>query len=205
MSNLGKNSKSSKRAQFALLVLLFLLPPLAAYILFYSDFKPASAVNYGNLITPARPMKDVTLVTPGGQNLKLSELRDKWTLLYLGGQRCDAQCSENLYSINQVRLAQGKNIDRVISVFIAPEGVSQTVLDEVATEYPGILILLARTKAFADLSKQMDDAKDTALQGPGHIYIVDPLGNLMMSYQVGADPSGIRKDLKRLLKLSQVG
>ena len=44
-----------------------------------------------------------------------------------------------------------------------------------------------------------------SMQGAERIYIVDPLGNLMMYYPPGADPGGMHKDLKKLLKYSKIG
>jgi hypothetical protein len=38
-----------------------------------------------------------------------------------------------------------------------------------------------------------------------HIYIVEPLGNVMLRFPVDPDPKGIMKDLKQLLKASQIG
>ena len=38
-----------------------------------------------------------------------------------------------------------------------------------------------------------------------HIYLVDPLGNLMMRFPRDPDPSKMIKDLQRLLKYSRVG
>ena len=38
-----------------------------------------------------------------------------------------------------------------------------------------------------------------------HIYLVDPLGNLMMAFPKHADPSKIKRDLSRLLKWSGTG
>jgi len=37
------------------------------------------------------------------------------------------------------------------------------------------------------------------------LFVVDPLGNLMMSYDVRGDPHGLLEDLKKLLKLSHIG
>ena len=37
------------------------------------------------------------------------------------------------------------------------------------------------------------------------LYIIDPLGNLMMSYPPDINPRGIMKDLKKLLKFSRIG
>lgn len=205
MSPYSKPTKTNKSVQLVLLVLLFFLPPATAYILFFSDFRPTSGGNHGDLVTPARPIQNLTLRTLGGQEFKLSELRQKWALLYLGSERCDQRCADNLFKINQVRLTQGKNIGRVTSVYIVPENLPRIDIDEVEKTYPSILILRANPGVFMGLIEQLSGTEETALQGPGHVYIVDPLGNLMMSYQVEADPSGMSKDLKRLLKLSQVG
>jgi hypothetical protein len=38
-----------------------------------------------------------------------------------------------------------------------------------------------------------------------HIYMIDPLGNLMMRFPKDIDPSKMAKDIKRLLKVSQIG
>ena len=38
-----------------------------------------------------------------------------------------------------------------------------------------------------------------------HIYLIDPLGNLMMRFPKDADPARMVKDLKRLLKISRIG
>jgi hypothetical protein len=37
------------------------------------------------------------------------------------------------------------------------------------------------------------------------VYLIDPLGNLLMSYAPTARPKGMLEDLKRLLGLSHVG
>jgi hypothetical protein len=37
------------------------------------------------------------------------------------------------------------------------------------------------------------------------VYLIDPLGNLMMSYAAEAKPKGMLEDMKRLLRLSSIG
>ena len=44
--------------------------------------------------------------------------------------------------------------------------------------------------------------KDLAVH---HIYLIDPLGNVMMCYPKTATAKGMKKDLKRLLKVSRIG
>lgn len=198
-------SKVGRKYQLILLALLFLVPPGAAYVLFYTDYRTSSGANYGQLISPAKPLADIILTTADGQEFKFSDLRNKWVLLYLGSSKCNEACSDNLYKINQVRLAQGKNTERVTGVYIVPASASDDEINNISGKYPGILLLLAQMDAFAGLIDQFDNNTEAALQSSERVYIVDPLGNLMMSYEAKADPSGMRKDLKRLLKLSQVG
>jgi hypothetical protein len=37
------------------------------------------------------------------------------------------------------------------------------------------------------------------------LFVVDPLGNLMMSYDARQNPRGLLEDLKKLLRLSHIG
>jgi hypothetical protein len=55
------------------------------------------------------------------------------------------------------------------------------------------------------LAREFVSSQGSALEVPGRVYLVDPIGNLVLSYAPDADPSGMRKDLARLLRLSQVG
>jgi hypothetical protein len=41
--------------------------------------------------------------------------------------------------------------------------------------------------------------------GASNIWIVDPLGNLMMRFPDNPDPNGMKKDMNRLLKASRIG
>lgn len=194
-----------KRLQLGLLALLFLFPPAVAYVLFYMDVRPSSGSSYGQLVQPVKSLKDTYLQTLDGQSFRFSELKKKWTMLYVGESHCDESCNKNLYKIHQIRLAQGKNMGRVNSVYIVPADTPSSEVNKVGELYPGIMILLAQQQAFTDLIVQLYDNKRTASQAIERVYIMDPVGNVMMMYQAEADPTGIKKDLMRLLKISQVG
>ena len=38
-----------------------------------------------------------------------------------------------------------------------------------------------------------------------HIYLIDPLGNLMMRFPKNAEPAKVKKDIGKLLKASAIG
>ncbi|MDA9982730.1 hypothetical protein N9H39_08350 [Gammaproteobacteria bacterium] len=197
---------AKQKVKLVLLMLLFLVPLVAAYLLVYLDFRPVGGANYGGLVDPARPVQDDTgLRTLDGGTFRFGVEDRKWTLLFLGDTRCDDNCERNLYKIQQVRLTQERNMGRVRSVVVLPAGTPRPEIENISGTYPGIIIVLAQADGYAGLVDQFRHGDDPNLQGAGRVYIVDPIGNIMMSYPSEADPGGIRKDLKRLLKISQLG
>ncbi len=101
------------------LFLLFAAPMIAAYL--WRPSPDAVTINYGQLVTPARPPLDIALQSLEGNAMSFLALKGKWTLLYVGATKCDELCKKNLYKIERVRLTQSKNMDRVQSVYLAPE------------------------------------------------------------------------------------
>jgi hypothetical protein len=73
-----------------------------------------------------------------------------------------------------------------------------------AQEYKDMAVALLTDAHTAAITPQflIDDAPVMASQ---RVYIVDPLGNLMMYYQPDADARGMLKDLQKLLKFSKIG
>lgn len=199
MSNPATKKGSSGRWQVGLIGLVFLIPILLAFL-----WRPTGYVNHGELVAPARAIEDVALIKLDGTPFRFSQLQRKWTLLYVGGRQCAAQCEQNLYKIQQVRLAQSKNAYRVQSVYVTRVEEGDRMQD-MLEQYPGLIGLQAEHTVFERLAKQFKVKDQTPLDGAQRIYIVDPLGNLMLSYPPDADPSGIRKDLNRLLRVSQIG
>jgi hypothetical protein len=149
----------------------------AAYFL---GWTPGTTSNYGELITP-RPAP-------------LGELRGKWVLVTLDGAACDAYCEKKLYFMRQVRRAQGKDMDRVERLWVLTD--SGKPRAEVVAAIEGTRVLTVQ-----DVSV----VKSFPGNPPDHIYLVDPLGNLMMRFPRDPDPSRMIKDLQRLLKYSRVG
>lgn len=183
------------RLTLVLIFALFALPFMLAWVLnFVGDFAPGETVNRGTLIQPVRPVTADGLVDAQDVVLAQDYFRGEWTLLYRHAGDCGDPCHQTLYVLRQVRLAQGKNIDRVKRLLLLEGAAIPAWAGETAQHYPGLDIARAATP---------DAAK--AFPPAGRIYLVDPLGNLMMEYALDADPRGIIKDLERLLRISYVG
>lgn len=72
-------------------------------------------------------------------------------------------------------------------------------------EHPGLITARADDAAGKAFVGVFPDYDNRPVEQAGRIYIVDPLGNLMMSYAADAKPKGLLEDLKKLLKLSHIG
>ncbi|MDA8364242.1 MAG: SCO family protein [Gammaproteobacteria bacterium] len=192
------------RIKLFLIIMVFFLPQIIAYLLYYGGWRSHSLVNHGQLIQPARPIGDVRLQSLDGKTFPFSALRGKWLMVYFGSSSCDSACVQDLYKMRQVRIAQGGNATRLRRLFVVTANRNLDHLHAILQYYPGMRVVVGPPAAVASLAGQF--AIDGNLPDRlNRIYIVDPLGNLMMSYPPDADPEGIRKDLVRLLQVSQVG
>ncbi|HZD20646.1 MAG TPA: SCO family protein [Burkholderiales bacterium] len=202
--NAAADPAARRRAIFLVVAATFLLPLAVAIYLYYAPaaWRPAGAVNHGMLIEPARPLPALALATLNGSPTAADFLRHRWTLIYIGAGSCDARCHEALYQIRQVRLALNQDADRVQRLFLATDPCCDR--DFLKREHPGLVVALGRDASTQRLIQNFP-ADTGALASAGRIYVVDPLGNLMMAHPRDSDPRHLLEDLKRLLKLSQIG
>jgi hypothetical protein len=203
MSERNEDALRRSRRQLWILVAVFFAPLVLAFFLYYGagGWHPAGSTSHGELITPPRPLPAVSLAAPAGEPLDAKILRGKWTLLYAGDGRCDTRCREALTLIRQTRLALGDDMARVQRVFLVTAGCCDLgYLDE---QHAGLITAKADDPAGRELLATFPDSE--RLGELGRIYVVDPLGNLMMSYAPHAPRRGLLEDMKKLLKLSHIG
>jgi cytochrome oxidase Cu insertion factor (SCO1/SenC/PrrC family) len=176
---------------------LFFVPLLAAFYLYYAGgWRPAGRTNHGELVTPARPLPIASFAQPDGKPAGETNFRGKWTLVYLGDGRCAEDCQRALWVMRQTRVLLAQDMDRVQRVFVAEQNCCN--LSFLHAEHPG-LALLTPLDAAAWLAEF--PRTDTAHS----LYVVDPLGNLMMRFDARQNPKGLLTDLQKLLKLSHIG
>lgn len=188
-----------------LVLVMFAAPLVLAWlaITVFPNWKPKNTTNYGDLIQPVRPLPAFDLETLQGISIDKTFLRGKWTILYLAKGTCERPCVEQLYNIRQIRLAQGKNIDRLQRLMLwEVEGGGGGRRQELQAHFPGQVIAPVGGEETLLQVFSLDE------QGPfaaGRVYLVDPLGNLMMKYDPDEEPRGMIKDLEKLLKYSGLG
>lgn len=190
-----------RRSVLGLLAVLFLAPVAVAFYLYYGGWRASGNVSHGELITPARPLPEVSLSGPDGVP-SASLFKGKWSLIYADNGSCDADCRHALYVMRQVRLSLNQNMDRVQRVFLYRGECCEEPY--FSTEQRGLIARRLDSAAGAELLAALE-ATAPMREERARIWIADPLGNLMMSYPPDADPKGMIADLKKLLKLSHIG
>ena len=195
------------RKQVWILVVVFFAPLLLAFLFYYGlGVRPAGSTNHGDLITPPLPLPEVVLPSATETSLPASTLRGKWTMVFIGDGACDSRCREALTLMRQTRLALNDDLIRVQRLFlISGNCCDRNYLD---TEHAGLLLGRIDNPSGQTLLETFpaDSSLNSAgAAQSGRIYLVDPLGNLMMSYAPDAPPKGLLEDLKKLLKLSHIG
>lgn len=185
------------RITIIVLVLVFVLPVVVAwYLVFFTEeFRNGETGEHGYLIEPPRQLPDTQL--SGAPTGASQNLHGKWTLIALASGKCGESCRENLYRMQQIRLATGKDMHRLQRVLLH-NGLNDETAD-IASDYPGQLFLSLQevSREFETAFFQEHDSGD-----PG-IFLVDTRGYLMMYYPYETDPPGVIKDLKRLLRVSR--
>ncbi len=200
MTDGKRNFTLSKNTPIALFV-VFLLPLAIATIFYrYHDYLPsAGTTNKGDLIDPARPLTLFAATTLDGRNLSLEDLKGKWTLILVGGKECNLYCEANLFKTRQARLAMGEDISRVQRLYLLPSGSTGEQLQSLFKEHPRLIVASLEQEA------QQTVLNTLGTQPEGSIYIIDPLGNVMMHYPKDATAKGMIEDLRHLLKTSRIG
>lgn len=180
------------------LVLVCAAPMIASYLTYYV-IKPTARTNYGTLIDPrAYPIPALGSTMLDGKPRALEELKGKWIMLKVGGSDCLDACQKQLFAMRQWRLMQGKNMDRVERVWLITDG--QPLDTMLIRQYDGMHLL----RAPADAVRKWLPA-EPGTSAADHVYLIDPLGNLMMRFPQNPDPRKVYKDIAKLLKASAVG
>ncbi len=181
-------------------VFLACLAPVVAAVLFYLNpqWISGESTNYGTILEPqvsVPPPADLQLVDLEGQPFDLQSERGQWLLVTADGAACPEDCARKLFIMRQSHASTGKNVVRIERVWLITD--DEPVPEKVLEAYRGTRMLRVKPEQLKQFM-----GSDSAEK---HIWIIDPLNNLMMRFPENADPSKLRRDLGKLLFASQVG
>jgi hypothetical protein len=186
----------SGRAVLALILGLAALPFLTAYGLHAAHWRPAAVASHGTLVEPGPALPLGALRGADGQALGPASLRGRWLMVLALPGGCEASCRARLDEMRRIRVALYRDMSRVARLVLADPG--DPVLQAAARAEPDLLVARG-AGPWLDLS-----AADGAEAAP-RLYLVDPLGQLVMRYPARPEPAGVKADLERLLKFSWNG
>jgi hypothetical protein len=189
-----------KRGRWMLWLVLLVCasPMIASYFTFYV-IKPEKRNNYGTLIDQrAHPVPAMATTTLDGKPAALEQFKGKWVMLMAAPGACDEACRKQLFAMRQLRTMQGKEMERIERVWLITD---QEPLDTmVIREFDGTHMLRADARSVASWLPA-----DPGTSAADHIYMIDPLGHLMMRFPKDPEPRKVYKDIYKLLKASSVG
>ncbi len=170
-----------------------LSPVVLSYALYFSDFKPKST-HYGDLI-PLVKMTGAGTNIVSNTILRMKDLHGKWVLVHVDSGTCNEVCQKKLYFMRQVRLVQGKEKQRIERLWLINDDVNPET--KLLSDFEGTYFVKAQHSEMLD----QIETKDAQTK---YIYLIDPMGNLMMRFPESVDGTKMGKDIKRLLQVSQM-
>ena len=188
------------RRRLLLIAVIFFTPMLLAWLVYFGpqDLRPEGRTNYGELQQPVAPLE---LALRDAQGAPLAEPWDgKWTLLQVLPADCDAACAARVVEMRQLRKSLHRRRTRVQRLVVLPDAATaQELAAQWGAEQPFLRYAVLPASDHAALAARINQGD------AGAVALIDPLGNYVLRYAGEADLRGMYKDIKRLLKLSNIG
>ncbi len=161
-----------------------LVPLLGAFWLYESSRSaaPWATINHGELMNPIRSIGDLRLIATDGATSMLNS--GQWWLLVATTDGCSDACRMAVHELRQLHILLGRDAPRVRRGIVE---LGNEPIDARLNGYPKLVYFTGS----AELSSG--------------VYIVDPLGNLVLRYGYTDAGKPVLEDLKKLLRVSHVG
>ena len=198
--NTSGKSKTSGRKVLLLLAVIFVLPFTLAATLHLLDLRPTGK-SYGDLIQPPKELNFINLQNSENKTLPPKQWLKIWSIVMVDNAGCTVNCQSQVQLVKQVHTSLGKEYKRIQRLLIVTTDIAASDLNALKLNNPNLKIVANNDAQTLKFAQQFGSATNTN----GKIYLVDPLGNLMMSYTKDHDLKGLRSDLTRLLKNSWAG
>ena len=179
-------------------VFAFVAPAVVAYLMyFFGEIR--SFTNHGEILNPVVDISALKLRDEENQLIARDTLTYKWRIISIVGGDCDEPCNKRIHDMRQIHKSLAKDQHRVLRMIVHLEAPSTELNALISREYPNTLNMYGDEK---DISSALGDS---ARIHQNETYIMDPIGNVMMRFTQDQPNQLLLKDLKKLLKVSQIG
>jgi protein SCO1 len=164
--------------------------------------KRSNPAFHGSVIDPPMPAPGFTLTNQASEKISLSDLKGKYILLFFGYTNCPDECPATMGVLKQVYSQLKDQADKIQVVFVTTDPAHDTpqALGEFLNRFDPSFIGLTGTKA--ELQPIWANYGVTVLdEGTTHslrIYLIDPQGNITLTYPTASISEDITADLNRL-------
>lgn len=194
---------SNRRKNQIKLIAIFAVagvPVILAMLMYFGGFAvPSQKTNKGELLMPPLPLSSFGFEQNGQGFYEASQ--GKWLIIQTGAGSCDERCVDMAHAARQVNVLMAREQSRVARILVAPG--SDAVASVLSEDYPNLGIYEASAEAVEALSSA--DVKLESGTRAWQLWISDPLGNVILRYDETNSGYDLRDDLKKLLKLSNIG
>jgi len=195
-----KVNEESKKNPYTIwfVVLTFVAPVVLAYVMFFFG-NVSSFTNKGEILNPIVDISALKLKDEKNTLIPIKTLTYKWRLISFVGSDCDEACNSRLYDSRQIHKSLAKDQHRVLRMIVHLDPPSEELNKLIDSEYPDALNFFGDEKAIKAALGNSAKIKEN------EIYIMDPMGNIMMRFTQDQPNKDFQKDLRKLLKASQIG
>jgi len=202
-----------QRATVPMLVLLIIAPMVAAWVMYkyYPDMvRTLGTSNYGEFIIPIKEVSIEGLKDIDGKVMRNSYFSKNWTYVYIQSSACDKDCLGHLRLLKNVRLTQGKEIFRLRRLFVISKDVVNDQLKENLKAYPGMqtIVLDMKSVQARQFLKSFSFKNNATPEILKSVYVIDPVGMLMMYYkdnkEILKEGKEMQRDMSKLMRNSQL-
>ncbi len=197
--------QNGNQRKLVLIFAWFLIPltiAFAWYKLLPESMHPSNSTNNGDLLESIFTLEPFNHLTINGHSYANADIEKVWTLVHFVNGDCDEACSQSLYNTRQLRIALGKDVKRLSRLAILePAGQSESNTKMWAS-HPDLTVVYSSNNGVAEQIHR--NVRGLEID-QNSIFLVDPLGNVMMHFSPTLEPKLIKKDIRKLLKLSHIG
>jgi hypothetical protein len=205
------NTKLRSKTPLIIIMLMSLAPVIAALLVYFNpEWRPEGSAAYGQLIEPQRPIpsaQSLPLTTLDGKPFDLSSLKGKWIMLAADAAECPEACARKLFIVRNTHASQGKHVERLSRVWLITD--DAPVPEKVLEAYKGTVMVRVNPVVLQQFLLGGAPGSMTPEQARNAlaplIWVIDPLGNLILQYPPIADPELFRKDIRKLIQNSRIG
>lgn len=201
MNELNEQQKKNNRT-IIIIFAMSIIPFCIAWFLSANATWMGGGTNYGKLITPPLTTEFNEFIGfDAFSKENMHEVKGHWVLVnIIASKDCSELCLQAIYKTKQLRLMMSKDLTRVRRLVL----ISSNVEAEAAKLWWQDDLRLLRAKPADALLEKLHKIAGSDIP-EGMLLLMDPMGNLMMQYEPGFDPYKVKSDLKKLLKISQIG